>query len=156
MVMKYIWKFSTFLFVFLFIVQVIQTNKITKQYTDLKKVVDNADYKCSIDLETLCLYNRLVERLCIERNNVTRQSVVDFFTYNNFCYVTNIEHNNPVLLDLCDNDSVFFDSALELIDCQIYFLFNQDKYIGTIDAWTTNCNPHLDWYIRNHSLFRFE
>ena len=104
-------------------------------------------------------FNKLLEKLSIEHNkHISKQQILDFFTYENYCYLKEVKSNDDFLLQLIKEKeySIEFDSTLELEDCSYYFLFFKDDFVGTVDIWSSSGNCHLDWYLRNHELFRYE
>ena len=156
---KYLWITLFFIVCSLFLYQTYKTNTMRKEYLKLisnqEVIEDNYNY----NLTMVSFFNKLIEKLSIEHNkHISKQQILDFFTYENYCYLKEVKSNDDFLLQLIKEKeySIEFDSALELEDCSYYFLFFKDDFVGTIDIWSSSGNCHLDWYLRNHELFRYE
>ena len=156
---KYLWITLFFIVCSLFLYQTYKTNIMRKEYLKLisnqEVIEDNYNY----NLTMVSFFNKLIEKLSIEHNkHISKQQILDFFTYENYCYLKEAKSNDDFLLQLIKEKeySIEFDSALELEDCSYYFLFFKDDFVGTIDIWSSSGNCHLDWYLRNHELFRYE
>lgn len=155
-ILKYIWVILLFFVFGVLCLQIYKTKKTQKRYSELISDFENRD---TFELTMVSFYNKFIEKFSLEHNqNISRQSVIEFFTYNNYCYVQEIYCKDDFLMTLMKKKqmSVKYDSALELIDCHYYFLFYKGRFVGTIDIWTPDGDSHLDWYLLNHEVFAYE
>ena len=156
---KYLWITLFFIVCSLFLYQIYKTNTMRKEYLKLISNQEVIEENYNYNLTMVSFFNKLIEKLSIEHNkHISKQQILDFFTYENYCYLKEVKSNDDFLLKLIKEKdySIDFDSVLELEDCSYYFLFFKDDFVGTIDIWSSNGNCHLDWYLRNHELFRYE
>lgn len=156
---KYLWITLFFIVCSLFFYQTYKTNIIRKEYLKLISNQEVIEENYNYNLTMVSFFNKLLEKLSIEHNkHISKQQILDFFTYENYCYLKEVKSNDDFLLQLIKEKeySIEFDSVLELEDCSYYFLFFKDDFVGTVDIWSSSGNCHLDWYLRNHELFRYE
>ena len=156
---KYLWITLFFIVCSLFFYQTYKTNVMHKECLKLISNQEVIEENYNNNLTMVSFFNKLIEKLSIEHNkHISKQQILDFFTYEKYCYLKEVKSNDDFLLELINGKeySIEFDSALELTDCSYYFLFFKDDFVGTIDIWSSCGNCHLDWYLRNHELFRYE
>lgn len=156
---KFIWPTLFWIAFVLLCCQIYQTNVMRKECSKLISNTEIIEANYNYQLSVVSFFNKLFEKLYLEHNmHIHKQAMLYLFTFNNFCYLKETSPNDSDLLQLLKEKeySIEYDYALVLIDCGYYFLFKEDDFIGSIDVWSLNGNWHLDWYLRNHMLFRYE
>ncbi len=156
---KYLWPTLFGIAFVLLCFQIYQTNVKCRECSNLISNTEIIKANYNYELSMVSFFNRMFEKLYLEHNkHISKQSILEFFTYNDFCYLQETSPNDSELLQLLKEKecSIEYDSALELIDCGYYFLFKENDFVGSVDVWSPGGDCHLDWYLRNHVLFREE
>ena len=63
----------------------------------IQVIEENYNY----NLNMVSFFNKLLEKLSIEHNkHISKQQILDFFTYENYCYLKEVKSNDDFLLQL--------------------------------------------------------